>query len=106
MRRIRMRRIVTGACLMLLISGVASAAGNKAAAQKCTQQLIQAEALFYGKIKAKALKEATAEEISKLLDEADALCTEGTYNKASATLAKANQMVSETPDKTPDKAKE
>lgn len=99
-----MRRIVTGACLMLLMGGAACAAGNKAKTQECTRQLMQAEALFYGKVKAKTLKETTAEEITKLLDEADALCTAGHYAKARSTLAKANRMDANTPDKTPDKA--
>ena len=89
-----MRRIVTGAYLVFLVSGVANATDNIAGDMECTEQLIRAEALFYGKIKAKALSEAKAEEITRLLDEADALCTEGKYKKARATLATVNQMVS------------
>ena len=89
-----MRRIVTGAYLVFLLGGAACAADDKAGDLQCIQQLIQAEALFYAKIEAKALSEAKAEEISKLLDEADALCTEGKYEKAGATLATANEMSS------------
>ena len=101
-----MRRIVTGACLLFLVSGAAWAAGNKAQDMKCTERLIRAEELVYGKIKAKALNEEKAEEISKLLDDADAFCTEGKYRKANATFAKVNKMVSKASGKTPDKTQE
>jgi hypothetical protein len=99
-----MRRIVIGACLALLLSGPAFAASTKAGAQKCTKRLMRVEALVYGEIKAKALSEAKAEEVTKLLDEADALCTEGNYSKANATFAKVTKMVSKAADKTPAKA--
>jgi hypothetical protein len=105
-----MRRIVTSICLALLSSGTASAAEDKAGDAKCTEQLIQAEALVYGKIKANALTEAKAEEITALLDEADALCTVGKYEKAAATMTKVERMVAKASDEasnqTPDKAEE
>lgn len=88
-----MRRIVTGAYLVFLFGGTAFAADNKAGDMECTEQLIHAEELFYSKIKAETLSEEKAEEITTLLDDADALCTEGKYQKAHATLAKANKMV-------------
>ncbi len=40
-----------------------------------------------------ALSEADAEKVNELLDEADALCTEGKFPEASATLATINKMV-------------
>ena len=89
-----MRRMVTCVYLVFLAGGAAWAADDKAEDLKCTEQLIRAEELVYGKIETKALSEAKAEEINKLLDEADALCTEGKYPKASATLAKVDEMVS------------
>jgi hypothetical protein len=101
-----MRRIVTGACLVFLLGGTAYAAEDKAGSQKCTEWLMQAEALVYGKIKAKALNEQKAEEITERLDEADALCTEGQYRKANAKLSKVKKMIAKASGKTPDKAKE
>ncbi|MDX2318491.1 MAG: hypothetical protein QNK17_08840 [Hyphomicrobiaceae bacterium] len=101
-----MPRIVTGACFVFLLGGAAYAAEDKAGAQKCTERLMQAEALVYGKIKTKALNEQKAEEITERLDEADALCTEGEYRKANAMLDRVKKMIAKASDKTPDKAKE
>ena len=101
-----MRRIVIGACLVFLVSGAAWATEDKAAAQKCTARLIQAEAHFYRKIKAKALSEAKAEEITELLDDADRFCTEGKYSKARTTLGKVRKMASKASEEIPDKAGE
>jgi 6-phosphogluconate dehydrogenase (decarboxylating) len=97
------KRIMTSACLVLLMGGAAYAvddkakeqaqdqATDKAKEQKCIEQLIRAEKLVYDKVKAKTLSEAQAEEINVLLDEADALCTEGNYGRASKTLRTVNK---------------
>jgi hypothetical protein len=82
------------------------AAEDKARSQECTKWLMRAETQFYRKIKAKALNEQKAEEITERLDEADALCTEGKYRKANATLSEVKKMIANASGKTPDKAKE
>jgi soluble cytochrome b562 len=89
-------RIVTGACLVFFIGGTALAADDKAE-QQCVEQLAQAEALVDQKVEAKALSESDVEEVNMLLDEADALCTEGSYKEASQTLSNVSKLVSTPP---------
>jgi len=122
------KRIVTGACLMLLMGGAAYAedaqppndaqAGNaqpKEAQQKvdkhkdnqhkadqpdtaqyvaCQAELSRAEKRVDDKIEAKRLSEGDADQVNKLLDEADALCTEEKYAEATKTLADVDKQVS------------
>jgi len=83
------KRIVTGACLMLLM-GAAYAADDQAA---CEAKLSQAETLVEQKVEAKALSEDDVEKANLLLDEADALCTDGKYAEATKTLANVNKLV-------------
>jgi len=84
------KRIVTGACLMLLMGGAAYAADDQAA---CEAKLSQAETLVEQKVEAKALSEDDVEKANMLLDEADALCTDGKYAEATKTLANVNKLV-------------
>lgn len=86
------KRIVTGACLMLLMGGAAYATDDQSAA--CEAKLSQAETLVDQKVEEKLLSEGDVEEVNMLLDEADALCTEGKYAEASKTLANVNKLVS------------
>ena len=60
---------------------------------ECAQQLTTAQETVQDRIDANALSEADAEKINELLDEADALCTEGKCAEASATLDTVNKMV-------------
>jgi TolA-binding protein len=118
------KRIVTGACLMLLMGATAYAedaqppndaqAGN-AQPQKvdkhkdnqhkadqpdtaqyvaCQAELSRAEQRVDDKIEAKRLSEGDADQVNKLLDEADALCTEEKYAEATKTLADVDKQVS------------
>ena len=48
---------------------------------------------MHDRIESNALSEADAEKVYELLDQADALCTEGKFAEASATLATVNKMV-------------
>ncbi len=92
------RRIVTGACLVLLMGGSAYAADDQAAVDACAEELARVEGLFHDKIEgADPLNEATVEKASMLLDEADALCTEGNVGEANKTLAAVAKLVT-TPD--------
>jgi hypothetical protein len=84
------RGIVTGACLMVLMGGAAHAADDQIA---CEVKLRQAEAFVDHKIEQKLLSEGDVENINMLLDEADALCTEGKYAEAAKTLANVRKMV-------------
>ena len=86
-------RIVTSACLVFFMGGIALAADDKAE-QQCVEQLAQAEALVDQKVEAKALSESDVEEVNMLLDEADALCTEGNYKEANQTLSNVSKLVS------------
>ena len=49
---------------------------------------------MHDKIDANALSEADAEKVNELLDEADALCTEGKFQDASAKLAAVKGAIS------------
>jgi hypothetical protein len=85
------KRIVIGACLVLLMGGAAYAADDQAA---CEAKLSQAEKLVDDKIEAKLLSEGDVDQANMLLDEADALCTEGKDAEATKTLANVNKLVS------------
>lgn len=85
-------RIMTSACLMLLVSGGTLAADDE---QACMEELAQAEALVDQRVEAKALSEGDVEDVNMLLDEADAACTEGEYKKAKQSIAKVNEMVAQ-----------
>jgi hypothetical protein len=83
-------RILISTCLMLLMGGSALAADYD---QACMDQLAQAEALVDQRVEAKALSEGDVEDVNMLLDDADAACTEGDYNKAKQNIAKVNEMM-------------
>lgn len=86
------KRILAGACLMLLMGGAAYAADDQEAA--CMAKLSQAEARVDQKVDEKLLSEGDVEEVNILLDEADALCTEGKYDEATKALANVDKIVS------------
>jgi hypothetical protein len=60
---------------------------------ECTAQLTAVEGVVHDKIESNALSEADAEKANELLDEADALCTEGKFADATATLATVKSLV-------------
>ena len=78
------------ACAMAL-SACANTVRGAGQDVKATANAVE-ETVQY-KIEANALSEADAEKVNELLDEADALCTEGKFPEASATLATINKMV-------------
>lgn len=88
-----LRRAVLGVAMMCLVVGSAYAQEEAEGNSECTAQLTAAEEKVHDKIEANALSEADAEKVNQLLDEADALCTEGKLEEASATLATVNKMV-------------
>jgi hypothetical protein len=86
-----LRRAVLGVAIVCLMGGAATAQDE--VVNECTTQLTAAEEAVHDKIEANALSEADAEKVNELLDEADALCTEGKFEEASATLANVNKMI-------------
>ena len=89
-----LRRVVIGAAMACLMGGVAYAVDEPAAADnECTAQLTAVEEVVHDKIESNAMSEADAEKVNELLDEADALCTEGKFADATATLATVNSLV-------------
>ena len=88
-----LRRVVIGVAMACLMSGAAYAVDEGQVDNECTQQLTVAEEAVQNKIDANALSDADADKVNELLDEADALCTEGKFAEASATLATVNKMV-------------
>jgi hypothetical protein len=88
-----LRRAVLGVAMLCLVTGTAYAQEEAEGDNACTAQLTAAEEKVHDKIEANALSEADAEKVNQLLDEADALCTEGKLDEASATLATVNKMV-------------
>ena len=87
-----LRRVAIGASLACLMGGTAYAV-DEDVDNECTEQLTAAEEAVQNKIDANALNEADAEKVNELLDQADALCTEGNFKDASAALAQVNGMV-------------
>ena len=60
---------------------------------ECIEQLIAAEESLRDKLEANTLSEADVDNVNELLDKADALCTDGKFAEATATLATVNKMV-------------
>ena len=60
---------------------------------ECIEQLIAAEDALRDKLEANTLSEADVDNVNELLDQADALCTDGKFAEATATLATVNKMV-------------
>jgi len=87
-------RIMISACMVLLMAGTVYAADEE---QACVNELAKTETLVDQRVEAKALSEGEVEEVNLLLDEADALCTEGKYKKAKETLAEVSKMVTPAP---------
>jgi len=83
-------RIVTSACLILLLGGTALAVDDE---QACMDKLAKAEALVDKRVEARALSEGDVEDLNMLLDEADAACTEGDFKKAKKSLAGVRKMI-------------
>lgn len=88
-----LRRVVIGVAMACLMGGTAYAVDEDAVDNECTQQLTATEEAVQNKIDANALSDADADKVNELLDEADALCTEGKFAEASATLATVGKMV-------------
>jgi hypothetical protein len=91
-----LRRLVTGVAMVCLMGGAAYAQGEgeePAADSECAQQLTTAQETVQDRVDNNALSEDDQEKIYALMDEADALCTEGKSDEAMATLATVNKMV-------------
>ena len=88
-----LRRVVIGVAMVSLMGGAAYAVDEDAVDNECTAQLTSVEETVHDKIESNALSEADADKVNELLDEADALCTEGKFPEANATLATVSKMV-------------
>lgn len=89
-----LRRVVIGVAMACLMGGAAYAQDEEPAGDnECTSQLTAVEETVHDKIESNALSEADANKVNELLDEADALCTEGKFPEASAALATVSKMV-------------
>ncbi len=88
------KRMVTGACLVMLMGGAAYAVDDQAGVDACTEELARVEGIFHDKIEgANSPNEAMVEKASMLLDDADAQCTEGNFDEAKKTLADVTKLV-------------
>lgn len=94
-----MRRLITmSACMVLLAAGTAQAQDSEQdAGMACVNQLAETETLVDQTVNAKALDEGDVEEVNMLLDEADAACTDGDFDKATETLSKVKGMLKPAP---------
>jgi hypothetical protein len=88
-----LRRVVIGVAMACLMSGAAYAQDEEPADNACSDQVAAADEAVQSKVDANALSEADAEKANQLLDQADAFCTEGKFQDASATLETVNTMV-------------
>jgi hypothetical protein len=84
---------VTGVAAAAIIGGGAYAQDQKAPEPGCEQQLIATQALVQAKVEADALSEDEQEAIYEILDNADALCTDGKSDEANTTLAAVGKMI-------------
>jgi len=87
-----LRRVAIGAALACILGGTAYAVDENVD-NECTEQLSAAEEAVQNQIDANALSDDEAEQVNQLLDQADALCTEGNFKDASAALAQVNGLI-------------
>jgi soluble cytochrome b562 len=87
-----LRRVAIGVALACMMGGTAYAV-DEDVDNECTKQLSAAEEAVQNKIDANALNDDEAEKVNELLDQADALCTEGNFKDASAALAQVNDLI-------------
>jgi soluble cytochrome b562 len=87
-----LRRVAIGVALACIMGGTAYAV-DEDVDNECTRQLSAAEEAVQNKIDANALNDDEAEKVNQLLDQADALCTEGNFKDASAALAQVNDLI-------------
>ena len=87
------RHAVLGVALLCLMGDAAYAQDMTEEDNACTQQLTALEEKVHDKIESNALSEADADQVNLMLDEADALCTEGKFDEANATLAAITKIV-------------
>jgi soluble cytochrome b562 len=87
-----LRRVAIGVALACIMGGTAYAV-DEDVDNECTRQLSAAEEAVQNKIDANALNDDEAEKVNELLDQADALCTEGNFKDASAALARVNDLI-------------
>lgn len=88
-------RIMMSACIVLTMGGAALAQDDAGLA--CVNQLAETESLVDQTVNALVLDEGDVEEVNMLLDEADAACTDGNFDKAKATMAKVKGMLKPVP---------
>ncbi len=100
-----LRRVVIGASLLFLLAGAAyaqeeGAAPPAAAAEEgegegdaCSQALAATEESVRDKLESGSMNDADTEKVNELLDQADAQCTEGDMDGATATLDQVKTMV-------------
>ena len=93
-----LKRVVTGAALSCLIFGTAYAAEEGAGTEPgaddpCVQQLAAAEEAVATRQENAPLSDEEFAKVNELLDQADAQCTEGKLQDATATLATVNSLI-------------
>jgi soluble cytochrome b562 len=88
-----LRRVAIGVAMACLMGGTAYAADEEAVDNECTEQLTTVEETVHDKLEANTLSDTDVDRVNELLDQADALCTEGKFAEATATLATVNKMV-------------
>ena len=109
-----LRRVAIGASLLFLLAGAAYAADEDAQApagaqdeatppaagdegegegDACSQALAATEESVRDKLESGSTNDADTEKVNELLDQADAQCTEGDMDGATATLEQVKTMV-------------
>ena len=81
-----LRRVVIGVAMLCLMGGTAYAIDEEPADNECSDQVASIDEAVQTKIDANALSDADQQKVNQLLDEADALCTEGKFEEASAKI--------------------
>jgi hypothetical protein len=87
-----LRRVAIGVALACVLGGTAYAV-DEDVDNECTEKLSATEEAVQNKIDANALSDEEAEKVNELLDQADALCTEGNFKDASAALTQVDGLI-------------
>ena len=87
-----LKRVAIGVALACVLGGTAYAV-DEDVDNECTEKLSATEEAVQNKIDANALSDEEAEKVNELLDQADALCTEGNFKDASAALTQVDGLI-------------
>jgi hypothetical protein len=89
-----LKRVVIGAAAIVCLLGVAAHAQEEMEMDdECTQRLATVEEAVATKQESAPMSDEDFAKVNELLDQADAQCTEGNLDGATATLGQVNGLI-------------